>query len=214
MRGGRHIEILVEGRSMKDAVDQLMPRIAPGVSFASHDLGSKSEFMAKAPRRLRGYAHEMAANDRLAVLLLRDRDTEDCGDILRVLQDAARSAGCSVASVARRVHGQAMVRLADEMLEAWFLGDGRALHAAFPRIPASIGTTRAYRVPDRVRDPARRLERELQKHGYYPAGLSKIDLVSKVAPHLDVDANSSRSFAHFRDGVRLLCQAPPITSED
>lgn len=129
MRGGRHIEILVEGRSMKDAVDQVMPRIAPGVSFASHDLGSKSEFMAKAPRRLRGYAHEMAANDRLAVLLLRDRDTEDCD-------------------------------------------------------------------------------------GHHCAGLSKIDLVSKVAPHLDVDANSSRSFAHFRDGVRLLCQDPPITSED
>lgn len=198
---------------MKVAVDALMPRIAPGVSFASHDLGSKSQFMKKAPGRLRGYAYELGANPSLAVLLLRDRDQEDCRQITESLKQQSTAGGLTVASVALGVPGNVVVRLADEMLEAWFFGDGQALNRAYPRVPAALTTQRAYRHPDAIRDPARRLEGELQRRGYHQGGLSKTALASAVAPLLDVEANTSVSFVHFRDAVRFL-SPQPLAHED
>ncbi len=202
-----HLEFLVEGFSMKLTVDALMPRIAPGMTFGSHDLGSKSQFMRKVAGRLKGYAYELPARPGLAVVLLRDRDQEDCRATIAGLDRAIRDAGLERASVEAGKRGHVLCRLADEMLEAWFFGDGAALHQAFERIPADLVTKRPYRDPDSIRDPARRLESVLQTAGYHRGGLSKTALAALVAPGMNVDVNTSRSFEHFRDGVRFLARS-------
>ncbi|GAB2470553.1 hypothetical protein GCM10027030_01550 [Luteococcus sediminum] len=197
---------------MKEAVEQLMPRISPGLGFEVFDLGSKSQFMNKLPGRLKGYEYFLASEPGRAVVLLRDVDQEDCRAVLGELHGWVRAANLSLASAATRTRGQVMCRLADEMLESWFFGDGAALHAAFPRISAHWTQERGLRRPDDIRDPARRLEDQLKRRGYYPAGMPKAEVARLVASHMAIDANQSPSFVCFRDGVRFL--AATTTQED
>ncbi len=191
---------------MKTAVESWMPQIAPGVEFEAFDLGSKSQFMKKVGNRLSGYRYAIQRGDRVAVVLLRDRDEEDCGAVVADLDAAVKRAGLRRASVGRSIDGDVLPRLADEMLEAWFFGDGNALHEAFPKLSPMLTHRAAYRRPDVIRDPARRLASELAKCGYYPQGMPKDEVARLVAPKMAVDANTSPSFAVFRDGVRFLAQ--------
>ena len=47
----------------------------------------------------------------------------------------------------------------------------------------------------------------LKKMGYPAAGVAKCDWAGKIAPHMDIDSNGSKSFQVFRDGVRKLSEA-------
>ncbi len=101
--------------------------------------------------------------------------------------------------------GDVVNRIAVEELEAWFFGDIPALCGAYPRIPASLGGQAKYRDPDAIRGGTwEALERVLQARGYHPGGLAKTVAATEIAQHMDVDANRSRSFQAFRDGVRRL----------
>lgn len=208
-----HVDFLVEGWSMKEALEQLVPRILPGLDFEVLDLGSKSQFMKKIPGRLKGYEHFLVNEPGWAVVLLRDVDQEDCRAILRDLHGWISDANLGLASAASGVRGQVLCRLADEMLESWFFGDGAALHAAFPRISPSWTQERGLRRPDDIRDPARWLENELKRRGYYSAGMPKAEVARLVATYMNVDDNKSPSFVCFRDGVRFLAGST-ITQED
>ncbi len=48
------------------------------------------------------------------------------------------------------------------------------------------------------------LERVLQASGYHRGGLAKVVAATEIAQHMNVEANQSRSFQVFRDGVRRL----------
>ena len=87
-----HLEFLVEGFSMKLTVDALMPRIAPGMTFGSHDLGSKSQFMRKVAGRLKGYAYvsAYAAAKHAAVGLVRSLALELAGSNVSCLPSKQR----------------------------------------------------------------------------------------------------------------------------
>ncbi len=96
-------------------------------------------------------------------------------------------------------------RIAVEELEAWFFGDVSALYAAYPRVPASLGQRAKYRRADAILGGTwEALEHVLQEHGYHPGGLAKVAVDTKIAKHMNVDVNCSRSFQVFRDGIRRL----------
>ena len=46
--------------------------------------------------------------------------------------------------------------------------------------------------------------KRLKKLGYPAAGAAKCDWAGKIAPHLNIDRNQSKSFQVFRDGIRDL----------
>lgn len=98
-------------------------------------------------------------------------------------------------------------RIAVEELEAWFLGDVDALRDVYPRLPATLPHRQAFRDPDAINGGCwEASERLLQKHGYHPAGLPKIDVADQVARRMNISSNRSSSFVQFRDGVRRLAQ--------
>lgn len=185
------VEILVEEPSAKAALDQLVPRIAPHVAFTVHPHQGKPDLLAKLPGRLRGYAAMAEAVDLLVVVLV-DRDREDCRRLRQSIVAAGRNA---------KLSERLLARIAIEELEAWFFGDVPALRRAFPGVPATLDRRRTFRDPDAVSGgTAEALFRVLAEAGH--EGIGKTELARTMGGAMDVDANRSRSFQVFRDGLR------------
>ena len=93
-------------------------------------------------------------------------------------------------------------RIVVEELEAWYFGDWEAVRSAFPRVSSTVPNQRRYRHPDAVRGGTwEAFERVLQRHGYFRAGLRKIEAARSIAPKIDPERNSSPSFETFRDAL-------------
>ncbi|MDO5065695.1 MAG: DUF4276 family protein [Propionibacteriaceae bacterium] len=200
-----HLEFLVEGKTMQLFLEQVLPRLLPvDTSFEVFDLGSKSEFLKKFPNRLRGYATWLPNHPAHRVVLVVDADTDDCAEFRERLVAAVHESGLSVASHTAKQDGQVLPRIAVEMLEAWYFGDPHALSQAYGSAFKNLSQKRGLREPDTIRDPARQLEKLLSRVHKHKGGLKKTELTNDLAPHFDVEENSSPSFQRFRDGVRFL----------
>jgi len=189
-----HLEILVEELSMAEALEILVPQIVPGHTFGVHPYQGKTDLLGKLNERLRSYAGMRSSWSELRVVLVVDRDNEDCHDLKQKLLNACSAAKCD-----------ALCRIAIEELEAWFFGDVDALRAAYPSVPASLASKAKYRDPDAIAGGTwEALERVLQRAGHYANGIPKVEVARKVAEHMRPDANQSRSFQVFRDGLRQI----------
>jgi len=200
-----HIEFLVEELSAEAALRDLAPRaIGPDHTFRVHAHQGKHDLLAKLPGRLTGYGHWLPRDWRIVVLI--DEDREDCRVQKRRLEATARAAGFfTKTSPNARGAFRVLNRLAIEELEAWFFGDVAALAAAYPGIPSTLGGRARFRDPDAIAGGTwEALERELQRAGYYPGGLAKIEAAGRIAAHMDLDRNRSRSFQVFLRGLREL----------
>lgn len=198
------LEILVEELSAETALRALMPKLLPGVPYQIRVFRGKSDLLKKLPQRLAGYAAWPGVDARILVLV--DRDEEDCHALRNRLDDAAASVGFEVSGSKRQV----VNRIAIEELEAWFFGDVDALVAAYPRVPTSTASRSAFRDPDAVRGgTAEALERLLKAHGYHRGGLAKVGAARDISLHMNVERNRSRSFQVFRDGIRHFAEEMP-----
>jgi hypothetical protein len=198
-----HLEVLVEEISAAAALECLLPKIAPnGTTYTCHPFQGKPDLVRKLPERMRGYASWLPSDWRILILL--DRDDDDCKRLKQDIQDIAMSAGFHVGppGAAGVRH---CVRLCVEELEAWFLGDVPALVKAFPRFPSTLAQRRGFRDSDGVVGGTwEKLERVFQQAGYYRAGMPKIEVARRVAAQMDPFANRSRSFTIFRNGISKL----------
>ena len=210
-RGGvMHVELLVEEPSAEAALQNLLPRIVgPDVSFVIHPHQGKKDLLGKLPARLRGYARYLPSDCRVVVLV--DRDEQECTALKRHMDAAARQVGLPTPGQAGLASALVVNRIAVEELEAWFLGDVEALVAAYPRLPASLGQRKGYRDPDSIRGGTWEcLERALRQAGYYRGGLPKIEAARSISAHMEPERNRSRSFALFVRSLReLVAQVCP-----
>ncbi len=198
-----HVEVLVEEPSTHAALEALLPRILRGPSFTVHPHQGKEDLLKNLPSRLRGYANFLP--DDWRILILVDRDEEDCRALKRRLERIAQQAGLTTRSSARNRPYVVINRIACEELEAWYFGDWEAVRAAYPRVPLTIPAKRGFRDPDAIKGGTwESLERVLQRAGYFEAGLSKIALAQDVALHMVPVRNSSRSFMAFVEALESL----------
>jgi hypothetical protein len=207
------IFIHVEEPSMEDALAALLPKLLAGremdVRIINH--GSKQKLLKNLPGRFAGYAQRIA-HENIRVLVAIDRDNEDCQKLKAELESIAAGAGLATKS-APATDGSFRVvnRIVIEELEAWFFGDVPALCAAYPGVPASLGSKGAFRQPDAIKGGTwEALLRVLQKAGHYPAGnhLPKGDVARKVAAEMEPARNTSPSFRYFVDGLEALLGLP------
>ena len=200
----RHIEFLLEEPSAEVALQVLVPKMILGrATFACHVMGGKKTLLKELPTRLRGYSRWLPPDWRIVVLV--DRDEEDCKRLKAKLEKLCQTAGLISKTVA---DGEAQVinRIVVEELEAWFFGDVRALRKAFPRFP-DISQKAAFRNPDQIRGGTwETLERLLQKAGYYKGGIPKIELAKTITPYMEPAWNTSKSFQTFRQALLELSQ--------
>ena len=216
-----HFEFLVEDASGKILLESVVEKIL-GSNGAEHTyrfhsykgVGSipkgmtgnidvrKRILLDRLPALLRGYGKSFQHTE-AAVVVVVDLDTRDCmafkEDLLDVLQ------ACSPAPTA-------LFRIAIEEMEAWLLGDRNAILTAYPRAKQQVlngyqqdsicGTWEL--LADAVHKGG---AKALKKQGWPAPGRAKCEWAERIGPHIDIEANQSKSFQVFRDGVRSLAGA-------
>lgn len=193
--------VFVEEYSMEAALEQLLPKRLGDVEYQIIRFQCKDDLLKQAPARLKGYAAWLPEHWRILVLV--DRDDDDCGPLKERLERMAADAGLLTKMNAAQGQGfQVVNRIAIEELEAWFFGDWAAVQAAYPRVSAAVPQKAGFRDPDAIAGGTwEAIERVLQRSGYFSSGLRKLELARSVAGHMDIQRNRSRSFQAFIGAV-------------
>ena len=212
-----HFEVLAEDASGGKALEVVMQKIL-GENYSEHSweirlykgLGRippglqgttdrrKRILLDRLPQILQGYGRSL--NESCSVLVVVDLDDKDCmafkRELLDVL-DACRPRPCT------------LFRIAIEESEAWLLGDRAAVKAAYPNAKDPVldsykqdsicGTWEV--LADAVHSGG---SAPLKKAGYPDLGEAKCEWAERIARHMNIDRNRSKSFQVFRDGVRNL----------
>ena len=193
--------VFVEEESAEAALHAILPKLLPGLGFQIIRFQGKQNLLRNLPARLRGFKSWLPEGWLLLVLV--DRDNDDCRDLKQSLEAIASQAGLrSKSAVTGGTRFQILNRIAIEELESWFFGDWEAVCLAYPKAPRHIPVKHQYRDPDAISGGTwEALERILQAKGYFPAGLGKIELARSVALHMEPSRNTSRSFQVFREAL-------------
>ena len=197
-----HVEVLVEELSMEAALRVLLPRLLGDVSFEVYPHQGKQDLLARLPARLRGYANWLPPSHRVVVVI--DRDNEDCEELKSQLDKIAAEAGLVTRASSKERPWAVVNRIAIEELEAWYFGDWAAVRAAYPAVHANVGTQAAYRKSDEIVGAWETFERVMQGFRYFGGGLRKIEAARAIAAHMDPDRNRSPSFCALRDALREI----------
>jgi hypothetical protein len=179
---------------MEAFLREVLPRILPmETSFEIYPSNGKADLVKHLEGRLRGYAHWLPTSWRIIVLI--DRDDEDCKDLKRTLEEAATSAGLTSRATSHDGQWRVATRLAIEELEAWFFGEWEAVTEAFPGVDVNIPAQAGFRDPDAVRGGTwEALERVVQRAGHHLGGLRKIDAARAIGRFFDPARCRSQSF--------------------
>ena len=199
-----HIELILEEPSAEAFFQGFLPRILPeGVTWNPIVFQGKADLLLQIEKRLKGYSSWIPEDWRIVVLV--DEDRGDCRVLKQKLENAARAAGLSTKSSPKCGRFTVLNRIAVEELEAWFLGDPAALSSTFEGVSPHFGTKAGYRDPDAIAGGTwEALERLLQKSGYYPSGLAKMEVARTLSTRIDPSTNKSRSFRCFVEGISAL----------
>lgn len=198
----QHIDFLVEEPSAEATLKNLLPKICD-VSHSIHSYNGKHDLLRKLSQRLSGYKKWIPSDYKIVVLI--DKDGDDCKRLKKKLDRIAIAAGFVTKSSAQGRNFQILNRLAIEELEAWFFGDVQALIKAYPAIPANLDKKARYRNPDAIRGGTwEQLEKVLQKAGFFSAGLQKVKAASEISKHMVPERNQSKSFQVFVSGLKII----------
>lgn len=198
------IEFLVEEPSAEETLKHVLPRwIGNRAQWKLINLGSKYKLLRALPGRLAAYRQRIARGEDLRVIVMVDRDDDDCLLLKQKLEVAAQQAALPTKSAPDQKRFFVVNRIVVEELESWFIGDPAALRKAFPSLPAIDATKGIFRNPDNGGD-WEALHRFLKKNGIYTSSYPKIDAARRIAPHLNLKANRSHSFRVFLDGIESL----------
>jgi hypothetical protein len=197
-----HLEFLVEEASLESALSQLLPKILPSaVTSKIHVFRGKTDLLAKLPNRLKGYQAWLPADWKIVILI--DKDLEDCLKLKQQLEIMAISSGLITKSFAQKGKSfQVLNRIVIEELEAWFFGDVEAIRQAYPKVSPNLATQQKFRDPDAIKGGTwEALERVLRKAGYHQGGLEKYKAASEISQYMNPELNRSKSFQVFCRGL-------------
>ncbi|WP_448150584.1 DUF4276 family protein [Labrys miyagiensis] len=195
-----HFEILVEEPSMEVFLRSLLTRFLSGrASFEIYPYQGKHDLLSRLEERLRGYATWLPHNWRILVIV--DRDDDDCLALKQDLESAAVTARLSTRT-SNRQDWRVVSRIAIEELEAWYFGDWEAVRLAYPRVGTNVTKKASYRLCDEISGGTwEAFERELQHAGYFSGGLRKIEAARNISDGFDVARCSSPSFRCLIDAM-------------
>ena len=198
-----HLEVLVEEQSMEEFLRRVLPKLVPHLTFEVYAHLSKEDLLKNLPRRLKAYSKWLPES--ACILVIVDRDDDDCRKLKTTLEKVAKDSGLSTRTTAGRGRIRVINRIAIEELESWYFGDWSAVLAAYPKVGATVASKAAYRQPDGIKGGTwEAFERELQKAGYFVGGLRKIEAARTIGDHLDPARCKSPSFRALRDALVAL----------
>ena len=200
-----HVEVLVEEPSAEAALRILLPRMLGNTSFAVYPYTCKDELLKRLPQRLRGYASWIPDDYRIVVVV--DRDDDDCDLLKQRLETMAAEAGLATRSKPTGGRFSVVNRLAIEEFEAWYFGDWEAVRRAYPKANPNVPSQAKYRSPDDIQGTWEAFERVMKSAGYFKTGLRKIEAARAVAVHMEPARNASPSFRALRDALAEMVAA-------
>lgn len=186
---------------MEAFLQAMLPRILPeGSTFDVYVFQGKHSLLKKLGNRLRGYTKWMPENYRVVVVT--DRDSNDCRNLKEQLEAIAKESGLVTRSRADGDRWQVVNRIAIEELEAWYFGDWEAVCRTYPRVSPHIPNQYRYRDPDAIRGGTwESFERIMQSHGYFRGGLTKVKAASTIGGNINPLRSRSKSFNIFYDAT-------------
>jgi len=214
-----HFEILVEGESDLQALNPIMKKMVGPLGYIHtwkiHKHKGKGNFpddptkppekkhnqlLNMLPSRLRAYGKSLDENK--AVIVLVDADKDNCIELKSRLTSLLDY--CDPKPTV-------LFRIAVEELEAWWLGDRKALLKAYPVAQDNIDVLDNY-VQDSICGTWELLadaiypggSTKLKKIGFPANAKEKTDWAKIISPFINILRNKSPSFTQFRDGLRRL----------
>lgn len=175
--------LLLEESSMQVLLDGLLPRLFPTLQFLCVPHDGKTDLEHSVPRKLREWREPGV---RFAVV--RDNDGKDC----RALKDTLRQL-CHAGH-----RDDALIRIACQELEAWYLGEPDALADAFGHEALrTIRRKARFRDSDSVLSPSEEVEQLVPQ-------FQKVSGARRMAQHLSRKRNTSPSFRTFVAGIETV----------
>lgn len=197
------IDFIVEEPSMEAFLSAVLPMILGRTQFNIRRFQNKDQLLKNLPSRLQGYAKWIPADHKIVVLV--DRDNEDCKKLKAQLEQMALNVGLATRSQPAGGQFTVINRIVIEELEAWYFGDWQAVRKAYPGVSQFIPEQPRYQDPDAIQGGTwEHFGRALRRAGYYKNGLRKIEAAQSIGPFIDLESNRSHSFRCFRDAVREL----------
>lgn len=214
-----HFQIHVEDASGKIVLESIMDKILSpqdlnhtykiysykGIGRIPNDLKGtidpqKRILMDRLPKLLRGYGKSLQHSSVSVVVFVVDLDYRDCIAFKEEMIDVLNA--CNPKP-------KTLFRIAIEEIEAWLLGDRNAIKTAYPHAKNQV--LNSYQ-QDSICDTWEKLadaiysggSKKVKKQGWPHTGQLKCRWAKKIAPHMDVENNQSKSFRIFRDGIRKL----------
>ena len=182
----KELVFFLEEESAKALLEKLIPGMIPDgktIHFRCVVFEGKQDLQKNLKRKIQGYLRPNAN-----FFVLRDQDRSDCVQVKKSLRAICRSAG----------QPKTVVRIACRELEAFYLGDLRAVEAALGLNGLARKQQRAkFRDPDRLQNPASELERLTQ------SAYQKVSGSRAIGEHLDFHTSRSRSFLHLVRSIAL-----------
>jgi hypothetical protein len=199
------LEVLVEEASADEALRHWLPRLLQGRARGKViNLGSKHNLLKVLEDRLRAYRARIDKGEDLRIMVLVDRDADDCVQLKAKLEQAAAAAELpSKSQPDGHDRFRVVNRIVIEELESWFIGDPVALRKAFTSLPAINTSSGIFRNPDNG-GSWEALHRFLKKHGIYRKSFPKIEAARRIAPHMNFAENRSASFGQFVAGIEAI----------
>lgn len=203
-----HYEILTEEPSAKVFLETLLARktIIRGIdSYKISSFEGKTELLKILPDKLRAYWERIpllqAQGFELCIIVLIDKDNDDCKVLKDKLEQIARNVNLSTPSSRSNGIFRVLFRIAIGELENWYFGDETAVCNAFPRVK-SFANKEKYRDPDAIPDGWEAFEDLLkQAHELKPKEkLKKSETAEKIAAYFNPQDNRSPSFQVFYKG--------------
>ncbi len=178
-----------------------LPRILPeDCTFSIHSFQGKRQLLSSLESRLRAYRRWLPSYCRILILI--DRDNDDCRTLKQELEATLTKANLLSRSVSGPGDWQVATRIAVEELEAWYFGDWHAVQTAYPRVDIKVPERARYRNSDAIVGGTwEAFERELKKGGYFTTGLRKVEAARAIGQHINPHHNESHSFTMFRDAI-------------
>ena len=187
---GTTLHIFTEEPSFEKFASHLLSRLIPDIDVRIHPHQGKQDL----ERALRTTLPAISKMPGAKILITRDQDSDNCRTLKKRLSELI-SGQCFCAY---------KIRIVCRELECWLLGDMDAIAKAYPRFnPEQYKHKADFREVDLIADAPDRLLRmipELKQNRSLP----KIAFAYHVAPHINMDTNTSVSFKHFITAVRQL----------
>jgi len=207
--------VCVEEYSMEAALQILLPKILGDIDFQIIKFQCKDDMLKQLPVRLKGYSKWLPEN--WSILVLVDRDDDDCLKLKHQLEQMAEDAGFLTKTKALSgpsLSGQGFKvtnRIVIEELEAWYFGDWNAVRTAYPKVAKTIPDKSGYRDPDTIKGGTwEALERIMKRAGYFSTGLRKTECARQVARYMNLQQNHSHSFKMFCTAVNTIMAGSPV----